>query len=311
MERQANYVLVGVTGVVLLIAAFVFVVWLAHFQFNQQFDHYRVIFRGPVSGLSKGGQVQFNGIKVGDITRIVLDETDPNRVLTDLEVQEGTPVRVDSAAQTVSEGITGVKFVQISPGTATLPLLRKASHDHPPIIMAKRGRMEDLMNDASKMTANGAEALGRVNKLLSDANIATLSASLSDVQATTAELKARRSMFARMDHALGTLDRSASELELTLASARGALGGKDKGALGDIAAASSELRGASTDLHAIVSKADGPVSELSTTALPQMTATMNSVQKAADRLDSLSFQIEQNPRSLLTGRGGKEVKVPQ
>ena len=311
MERQANYVLVGIAGVSLLIFAFVFVVWLAHFQFNQEYDKYQINFRGPVSGLGKGAEVQFNGIKVGEITHIALDKADANLVITNIDLESGTPVRVDSTAQAVSQGITGVKFIQISAGTQSAALLRKVSRDHPPIIRSRRNGMEDLVNDASKLTKNGAEALDRVNKVLSDANIATLSASLSDVQATTAELRARKMMFARMDHALANLDRASSELQLTLLATRSTLGSKDNGALADIAATTRELRMTAVDLHGLVGKAGGPVNELSTSTVPQMTAAMNSVQKAADRLDSLAFQIEQNPRRLLTSHGGKEVEIPQ
>ena len=121
MERQANYALVGALSVALLIGALVFIVWLAQFSFNQTYDEYRINFRGPVSGLSKGGEVQFNGIKVGEITRIALDRRDPNLVVTDIQVDDGTPVRIDSVATTASQGITGVKFVQITPGTAARP----------------------------------------------------------------------------------------------------------------------------------------------------------------------------------------------
>src|SRR3546814_16040979 len=38
----------------------------------------------------------FNVIKVGQIQNIRRDEDDPNRVLTDIAVDRGTPVRVDS-----------------------------------------------------------------------------------------------------------------------------------------------------------------------------------------------------------------------
>jgi len=311
MERQANYVLVGVIGVALIISAVVFVVWLAQFQFNQKYDEYRVYFHGPVSGLSTGGDVQFNGIKVGSITHIALDEIDPNKVITDIEVEEGTPVRVDSTAQTASLGITGVKYVQITAGTPSLPLLRKASRQKRPVIVARAGRMDDLVKDAARIAEGGADALEQVNKLLTDANIATLTASISDVQATTAELRARKTMFASMDRALGKLDQSASDLQHIMASTRGALGSKDAGALGDIAAASAELRASITDLHDVISKTDGSVAELATTTVPQMNSALASVQKAADQMDSLAFKLGQNPRSILTSPGSKEVEIPQ
>jgi phospholipid/cholesterol/gamma-HCH transport system substrate-binding protein len=311
MERQANYVLVGVIGVALIISAVVFVVWLAQFQFNQKYDEYRIYFHGPVSGLSTGGDVQFNGIKVGSITHIALDEVDPNKVITDIEVEEGTPVRVDSTAQTASLGITGVKYVQISAGSPSLPLLRKESRKKRPVIVARAGRMDDLVKDASRIAEGGADALEQVNKLLSDANIATLAASISDVQATTAELRARKTMFASMDRALGKLDRSATDLQYLLASTRGAFGNKDAGALGDIAAASAELRSSITDLHGVISKTDGSVAELANTTVPQMNAALASVQKAADQMDTLAFKLGQSPRSILTSAGTKEVEIPQ
>src|SRR3546814_4699144 len=79
MERHANYALVGIVSTVFLIASIVFVVWLGGSQFRRGHDLYRIMFVGPVRGLSKGGEVQFNGIKVGQIQNIRLDEDDPNR----------------------------------------------------------------------------------------------------------------------------------------------------------------------------------------------------------------------------------------
>ena len=64
MERHARYALVGVVSIGLLIAAIVFVVWLGRVQFNQQYDHYRILFEGPVNGLSEGGDVLFNGLSL-------------------------------------------------------------------------------------------------------------------------------------------------------------------------------------------------------------------------------------------------------
>ena len=58
-------------------------------------------------------------------------------------------------------------------------------------------------------------------------------------------------------------------------------------------------------------KTGDPVAELSNTTIPQMTATLNSVQKTADRLNALTFEIQQNPKALLTSNGGREVEIPQ
>lgn len=311
MERQANYALVGALSLALLIGALVFVVWLAQFQFNQKYDAYRIIFRGPVSGLSRGGEVQFNGIKVGEITRIALDQRDPNRVITDIDVERGTPVRADSMAQTVAQGITGVKYVQITPGSPDRPLLRKVSRERPPVIQASRSRLDSLVNDITELSRGGAEALGRVNRLLSDQNIATLSRSLDDVGAITGEFRARKAMFANIDSTFAKLDRAATELQLTAASVRGTLGGKGRGTLGDVAGAAAELRAAAADTRKLIARIDGPVTEFSTTTVPSINAAMNSIQEAADAMDRLASDIQQDPQGLLTRPEGKEVEIPQ
>jgi phospholipid/cholesterol/gamma-HCH transport system substrate-binding protein len=310
MERNANYALVGVVFVTLLFGAFVFVVWLANFQFNQQYDNYRIYFHGPVSGLSEGGTVQFNGIKMGEITHIELDERDANRVQTDIRVQAGTPIRTDSTAQAVSQGITGVKFVQISPGTPSKPLLREASRDRRPVIPAARGRMEDMLDNVGKVADGGAEALERVNRLLSDANIATMSTALADVQSVTGELSANRAMFARMNSAFGKVDRAAGDLQLTLASARRSLG-SDSGAFAELSRTATELHGAATDMRGLIAELHGPVSELSSSTLPEATAALVAIQRAADRLDSVASAIEENPGAVLTSAPAKEVEIPQ
>src|SRR3546814_18096572 len=107
MERDANYGLIGGLTLALLAAAFGFILWLGQSQFARNFDEYRIIFDGPVRGLSEGGEVQFNGIPVGEITRISLDPRNPNRVLAGVRLREDPPVRVDSTAAPESQGITG------------------------------------------------------------------------------------------------------------------------------------------------------------------------------------------------------------
>jgi energy-coupling factor transporter ATP-binding protein EcfA2 len=47
MERNANYALVGAVTLILFMGLVVFVVWLAKLQFNQEYDLYDILFRGP------------------------------------------------------------------------------------------------------------------------------------------------------------------------------------------------------------------------------------------------------------------------
>ena len=63
--------------------------------------------------------MQFNGIKVGEVSDIELDAQDPNKVIATAQVRSDTPVRVDTEASLEPQGITGVNYIQITAGTVS------------------------------------------------------------------------------------------------------------------------------------------------------------------------------------------------
>ena len=81
MERDANYALVGLSTLILVLGIAIFGVWLARISFNRDYALYDIIFQGPINGLSQGGEVRFNGIKVGEVTKIELYKPNPKNVI--------------------------------------------------------------------------------------------------------------------------------------------------------------------------------------------------------------------------------------
>src|SRR5438128_11266255 len=122
MERNANYALVGLASTLLLVALVVFAVWLAGIR-SENYDYYDVLFQGPVRGLSQGGEVHFNGIKVGEVTRIKLNDLNTSQVIARVRVDANVPIRSDSYGTLEPQGITGVNYIQISAGSSKAPLL--------------------------------------------------------------------------------------------------------------------------------------------------------------------------------------------
>ncbi len=172
MERNANYALVGLTSTLLVIGMVVFSVWLAAYRFNQDYDYYDIVFAGPVRGLSQGGEVHFNGIKVGEVTGISLDTVDPTQVIARAKVTSDVPIRVDSFATLEPQGITGVNYVQITAGTPANRLLKRAvPKGTVPRIRSERGMLSDLLASGGSVLARAVEALDRVNRVLSEDNI--------------------------------------------------------------------------------------------------------------------------------------------
>lgn len=311
MERHANYALVGAVSIVLLIATLVFVVWLGGSQFRRVHDPYQIVFQGPVRGLSVGGEVQFNGIKVGEIGDIRLDQRDPNRVITNIELTRGTPVRIDSVASTETQGISGISIVQISAGTPSKPLLNSVSRSKRPIIPSKPNAMSSLLQGGGEMVASATEALKSVNRLLSDRNIANVGSAIQDIRVTTAELAANRAMFANAGSALAKLDRAASDIQDAASSVRQIADGDGKRAFADISAAANELKGAVHEARGVIAKLDTQSADIGTTTLPNINATMLTLQATAESLDDFIGQIRQSPREALAKGKGVELELPK
>lgn len=311
MERHAHYALVGVISTLLVIAAFFFVVWLGRFEFDRQFDEYRIVFAGPVRGLSVGGDVQFSGIKVGTIQHITLDTKDPNKVLTDIRVDADTPVRVDSVATTESQGISGVDIVQIGAGTPSKALLRAVDHSDRPIIHSKPNALSSLLLGGDQVLQTATEALTRVNRLLSDTNIANLTGTVQSIRSTTDAFAANRSMFADAATTLAKLDTAAGDIQAAAASVHRIADGDGQQAFSDISSAAGELKLAVHEARGTVALLDGQVGAVGATTIPEIDATMRSLRDTADSLNGLVRSIRDDPRGALSKPRGKELELPK
>ena len=310
MERNANYALVGLASTLLLIGMIVFSVWLAAFKFNQDYDYYDIVFKGPVRGLSQGGEVHFNGIKVGEVTRIALDTVDPTQVIARAKVTSDVPIRVDSFATLEPQGITGVNYVQITAGTPAKRLLKRmVPKGKVPRIRSERGMLSDLLAGGGNVLARAVEALDRVNRVLSEENIARLSGMLDNVQTVTAELRDRKSLIADAQRALQGADQAARRIAELATSSNTLVNGDGRRIMAKLDVAATEIEAAAKDLRTMMSRLEGPTGDFATTGLQQITAASASLQQAADNLDRILGEVQQSPQGLLTKPPAQEIEV--
>ena len=81
METRANYIAVGLMTLVAIVAAFFFIYWAGNYEGGDDRRALNVRIVGSVSGLAVGSAVQFNGIDVGRVTALGLDQSDPRFVI--------------------------------------------------------------------------------------------------------------------------------------------------------------------------------------------------------------------------------------
>lgn len=322
MEKNANYALVGLSTLILLVGLIVFGVWLARLGFARDYDLYDVVFQGPVRGLTEGGEVHFNGIKVGEVTTIALDKTNPRNVIARVRVSEDVPIRVDSYATLEPQGITGLNYVQITAGTSSRQLLKdwtRARCDRQdalgreciPILRSQRSTISDLLEGGGTVLTRTIEALDRVNRVLSDQNIKTFSAALSDTQAVTAELRERKAIIADAQRALQRIDEATQEVTALTRSTRGIVEGDGARAVENVAAAAEEARAAAADARAMIGRLQGPTTDFATNGLPQVTATLQQLNETAESLERLLNDLQASGIAGSISKKTEEVKVPQ
>lgn len=303
MERNANYALVGLISTLLLVGLIAFSLWLAAFKFGQAYDHYDIAFKGPVRGLSLGGEVHFNGIKVGQVTAISLDRVDPTLVIARAEVTSDVPIRVDSYATLEPQGITGLNFVQITAGTPSLQLLRNTiPKEHVPRIRSEPSTLSDLLDGGGSVLVRADEALDRINRVLSDENIERLNGTLDDLQTITAELRERKSIIADTQRAVTSVNQAALQIGELADSSNDLVSGDGRRSM-------ASLSKAAQNLDAMLSDMEGPMGNFATNGLPQIIAAIASLQQAADNLDRTLSEVRQSPQGLVTKPLAQEIEV--
>ncbi|GAA0773636.1 MCE family protein [Roseibium denhamense] len=168
METRANYILIGAFMVATLIGAFGFVYWLAVTAESRQNVEVKILYPGPVTGLPVGGQVLFNGIRVGDVKSLDFAPGDPTKVVATVGIRPSTPLREDTKATLNFTGLTGVAYVDLSGGTSDSPLLLGQNNGKIPVIEADRSFFDDIVDGARDVLKRADSTMKTVDDLLKE-----------------------------------------------------------------------------------------------------------------------------------------------
>jgi phospholipid/cholesterol/gamma-HCH transport system substrate-binding protein len=160
METRANYVLIGLFTLAVVLGAFVFVYWFQGTGGIGPRDAYQVRFEGPVSGLRTGSTVLFNGVRVGEVTQLRISPDDPRHVVADMLVEARTPIRADTVVGLDFQGLTGISSLSLRGGSAGSPPLT-GKDGAPPMLVAPSTVSQDVVQAVR-------DVLGRFDSILSE-----------------------------------------------------------------------------------------------------------------------------------------------
>lgn len=326
METRANYVLIGLFTLAVIVGAFGFVYWFQHISGTGERVAYRVLFQGAISGLRTGSPVVFNGIRIGEVSALRLNPDDPRQVQAFLSVDRDVPIRTDTEAGMEYAGLTGNASVALKGGSANAPIL--TSRDgQPPTLVADPAATQDVTQAAR-------EVMRRVEKFIVD-NEASFNNALRNVETFTAAL-ARNServdrVMAGVEKLTGGPDRKGElaeaatairqaverlgggpdgpgelgEAARALREAAVRLGGTDENP-GEIRAAASAVREAAANLDRRFAEISAGINRFTGSGLREWEALASEGRRTLAQIERAVKNFDRNPSRVIFG-GGSSV----
>ena len=177
---------------------------------SEQFDNYYTIFDTDVNGLFVDAKVKLNGISVGSVTSITINEKDLNQVVVAFKVQRGTPIKVGTrAGMTAGMNLTGEKQVILSGGNYDEPNVPEGG-----LVPAATSMFDQITGQVGDLFGKVTPIVDGLNRLLSEENAETLSRSLKNFEKTTENLS---KLTEDLRKPLSTMSKSAASMQKILA----------------------------------------------------------------------------------------------
>jgi phospholipid/cholesterol/gamma-HCH transport system substrate-binding protein len=293
METRANYALIGVFTLAVIAAAFGFMLWFSGAEKPGGRMPYKIIFAGSVSGLSEGGVVLFNGVRVGAVTKISLLPQDPSRVDALIDVDAKAPVRTDTKARLEYTGLTGVASVALTGGATDSPRL-PTSPQAPGVIVADPSEYQDLVHAARRVANQASDFFARANHLI-DENSASITAAAKNIETISGTLAAK-------SDDIKTIITDFASLSAKLDKAA------DKFDFGEFAEAARAIKKAANDLDSRIKVISGNINRFAGSGLRQYEALAADGRKTLEQINQAVRSIENNPQQFLFG---KSPQIPE
>ena len=304
METRAHHVLIGLFTVLVVVGGMLFGLWLAKSSMDNTFKDYEVVFNEAVSGLSKGSSVQYNGIKVGDVIELRLDDKDPRRVLALIRLAANTPVKVDTKAKLALTGVTGTSIIQLSGGDPNSPAL-KGKDGKLPVIVASPSPIARLLTDGTDVISNVNMLLHNANKLFSPENVDSFGKTLSNLEQTTTAISSQRGDIVQTLKQLSQVGKQATAaLEQTttlMRNANGILNTKGQQMFSDAGQAMKSLEQSTQTINTLINNNEDSLNN-GMQGLNQLGPAVNELRETLSTLRSISRRLEANPSGFLLNR---------
>jgi phospholipid/cholesterol/gamma-HCH transport system substrate-binding protein len=273
METKASYIVTGAFTLAVIFGVFGFIYWVQSGGSGSDRSVYRVVFAGSVSGLHTGSSVLFDGMRVGEVTKLTLDAHDPRKVDALIALDRAVPVRADTKVSLDFQGLTGLAEIALTGGAAdAAPVL--ADGDGPPTIYADPNASADVTQAARNV-------LSRIDGLVGE-NEQAMRASMRNIETVTE-----------------TLAKNSQRLDKVMAGLENLTGNGDN--RGEIAEAAASIRKLADNLDKRTDEISAGLVRFSNSGLKEYEAFAVDGRRTLAELHKVIKNINDHPSQLIFG----------
>jgi phospholipid/cholesterol/gamma-HCH transport system substrate-binding protein len=189
MKMRSSNLMIGTTTVAILAIGLVGFLGARKIHTISQESPMRIVFEGgSASGLRRGGNVNFDGVLIGEVLSLRLDN--PRKVVAEVRVDKNAPIRKDTVVGLEFQGLTGIAAISLIGGespdpptpsekdgipTLTADLseiqsLRDTLHNVDRILVGNQSTIKDGMLSFETYTASLASGGAAIDKAIAKAN---------------------------------------------------------------------------------------------------------------------------------------------
>ncbi len=276
LESKTNFTMVGLTVIILITGLLTAALWLSFGFDRKKYDIYTIYADEAVSGLSDDSIVKYNGVKVGMVNKIELNQFDPQEVKIEIKIEEGTPITTTTQATLINQGITGTTYLGLSATSPSLSPLQKTPGEPYPVIPYKQSFLSQLEKNLTDLS------LG-IKRVFDKENAEAIKHTLINVQKVS-EVVAKNN--ANINKSLKELPQLISSLEASV------------GRFSDM---SRNMSNAGKHVSIAMSAGKNAIDKISQQTVPPIVLLINRLDSIAANLEVVSSEMRQNPAVVIRG----------
>jgi phospholipid/cholesterol/gamma-HCH transport system substrate-binding protein len=169
MYEKINYTAVGIFVILFSALAAYFAFWLAKGDVSKDnFNIYYTYFTESVDGLNKDSVVKLNGVDVGRLKSLDIDNNNPSKIIATLYIKKNIKITKDMYAVLKSQGLTGLRYINIVGGKSK-EIIKPNTKES--IIPSKESLMAKIVVDTPTLLNKLTQFSQKLNELLSSKNL--------------------------------------------------------------------------------------------------------------------------------------------